>query len=80
MILQDHFQITARYNFERLFNNLARVRPFNIFHDPIPEGYFTKLGSTVASRSMPARAYGSVLRDMIGEMDTNDSDVISFSC
>lgn len=36
---------------------------------PIPEGYFPKLNSLVASRSWPARISGAVLRDINRELD-----------
>ncbi|XP_067015424.2 phenoloxidase 1 [Anabrus simplex] len=59
-----HQQIIARYDFERLSNNLGRVKPFNNFQDPIEEGYFPKLDSLLASRVWPARSANAKLRDV----------------
>jgi hypothetical protein len=59
-----HQQVIARYNFERFSNNLPRVTPLNDFRAQIPEGYFPKLDSLVASRAWPARTSGAQLRDI----------------
>lgn len=56
------FALWHRYNFERLSNGLARVRRLNHFRDPIPEAYFPKLDSGVASRNWPSRQANSTLR------------------
>ncbi|KAJ9581270.1 hypothetical protein L9F63_023542 [Diploptera punctata] len=57
-----HQQIMARYNFERLCNKLGRVIRFLNWRDPIPEGYFPKLDSLVASRVWPPRHANALLR------------------
>ncbi|KAK0078419.1 hypothetical protein PV325_002520 [Microctonus aethiopoides] len=64
-----HEQIMARYNCERLCNNLSRVKRFNDFHESIPEGYFPKLNNLVASRSWPARPANSKLSDVNRQVD-----------
>lgn len=64
-----HQQIVARYNFERFSNRLGRVGRLNNFRAPIPEGYFPKLDSLVASRSWPARISGATLKDLNRELD-----------
>ncbi|KAK7595536.1 hypothetical protein V9T40_013361 [Parthenolecanium corni] len=70
-----HQQINARYNFERLSNGLSRVRRLNNFRDQIPEGYYPKLDSTIASRVWPARQANSVMRDLNRESDQLSADV-----
>ncbi|CAK1590064.1 unnamed protein product [Parnassius mnemosyne] len=70
-----HQQIIARYNAERLCNNLNRVKRFNNFREPIEEGYFPKLDSQVASRSWPPRFAGSTIRDLDRPVDQIRSDV-----
>nr|CAC04150.1 phenoloxidase I [Pimpla hypochondriaca] len=59
-----HHQILARYNAERLSNELSLVKRFNNFREPIIEGYFPKLDSQVAGRSWPSRPAGVVLGDL----------------
>ncbi|XP_075147708.1 phenoloxidase 2-like [Haematobia irritans] len=59
-----HHQILARYNAERLCNNLKRVEVLSNLRAPIPEGYFPKLLSSVNNRTYPARMSSAVLRDM----------------
>ncbi|XP_060806767.1 phenoloxidase subunit 1-like [Amyelois transitella] len=70
-----HQQIIARYNLERLCNNLGRVTRFNDFRQPIAEGYFPKLDSQVASRSWPPRFANSSLRDLDRPVDQIRIDV-----
>jgi tyrosinase len=48
-----HEQIIARYNFERFSNGLKRVTALDDLRIPIPQGYFPKLDSIVASRTWP---------------------------
>nr|ALJ76679.1 pro-phenol oxidase subunit 1 [Epicauta chinensis] len=50
-----HQQLIARYNFERLCNKLKRTTRLNNWRVPIPEAYFPKLDSLVASRTWAAR-------------------------
>ncbi|KAH8363104.1 hypothetical protein KR084_005364 [Drosophila pseudotakahashii] len=59
-----HQQIIARYNAERLSNHMARVQPIMDLDDPIAEGYFPKMDSSVASRSYPPRFDDTLLRDV----------------
>lgn len=47
--------IFCRYNGERLNNQLARVKKFSNFKEPIPEAYFPKLDSLTSSRGWPPR-------------------------
>ncbi|XP_012280424.1 phenoloxidase 2 [Orussus abietinus] len=64
-----HQQIIARYNCERMCNYLGRVKRFINWREPIPEGYFPKLDSLVASRSWPARSSGATLKDINRPVD-----------
>ncbi|OXU22254.1 hypothetical protein TSAR_002572 [Trichomalopsis sarcophagae] len=59
-----HHAIMARYNIERLCNNLPRARRLMNLREPIPEAYFPKLDSMVAGRAWPARPAGFVLSDV----------------
>ncbi|XP_011494439.1 PREDICTED: phenoloxidase subunit 1-like [Ceratosolen solmsi marchali] len=59
-----HHQIMARYNTERLCNNLPRVRRLLNLREPIPEAYFPKLDQMVAGRAWPARPAGFTLSDI----------------
>jgi tyrosinase len=70
-----HSQLVSRYNLERFSNNLPRVKRLNNFRDPIAEGYFPKMDSSVASRAWPARAENTVLRDLNRELDQIKYDV-----
>lgn len=70
-----NFQIVARYNMERFSNRLPRVGRLNNFRAPIPEGYFPKLDSLVASRSWPARISGAFLKDLNRELDQVRLDI-----
>lgn len=45
------------------------------WREPIPEGYFPKLDSLVASRSFPSRATGAVLRNIDREIDDLRFDI-----
>lgn len=64
-----------RYNCERLCNRLGRVKRFINWREPIPEGYFPKLDSLVASRTWPARPSGAVLKDVNRQVDELDFDI-----
>ncbi|XP_015592859.1 phenoloxidase 1 [Cephus cinctus] len=70
-----HQQIMARYNCERFCNNLSRVKKWNNWREPIPEAYFPKLDSLVASRAWPARPSNSVLRDVNRPVDEVQFDI-----
>ncbi|XP_015593471.1 phenoloxidase 1 [Cephus cinctus] len=70
-----HQQIIARYNCERLANHLSRVKRFINWRESIPEGYFPKLDSLVASRTWPARPSGSYLHDINRPVDTLRFDI-----
>lgn len=64
-----------RYNIERLCNRLGRVKRFHNWREPIPEGYFSKLDSLVASRTWPARPAGAVLKDINRPVDQLNFDL-----
>nr|BBM95984.1 tyrosinase 1 [Plautia stali] len=64
-----HQQIMARYNMERLCNNLARTKRLVNWRDPLEEGYFPKLDSLVASRVWPPRFANTKLSDVYREID-----------
>lgn len=70
-----HQQIIARYNIERLANRMARVKRFNDFRQPMTEGYFPKMDSSVSSRSWPARPDNVPLQDINREIDQIRLDV-----
>ncbi|XP_016922311.1 phenoloxidase 1 [Apis cerana] len=70
-----HQQIMARYNCERLCNRLGRVKRFINWHEPIPEAYFPKLDSLVASRTWPFRPSGTVLKDINRQVDELNFDI-----
>nr|ACZ97553.1 prophenoloxidase subunit 1 [Plutella xylostella] len=70
-----HQQIIARYNAERLCNNLGFVTRYNDFRGPIAEGYFPKMDSQVASRAWPPRFSGTTIRDLDRPVDQIRSDV-----
>ncbi|XP_076749949.1 phenoloxidase 1-like [Xylocopa sonorina] len=71
----SHEQIIARYNCERLCNRLPRVKRFINWHEPIPEAYFPKLDTLVASRTWPARHSGAVLADINRPVDDLNFDI-----
>ncbi|XP_071448896.1 phenoloxidase 1-like [Hetaerina americana] len=64
-----HQQIQARYNFERFCNGLGRVKRLHDFREPIPEGYFSKLDNTMASRVYASRPANMVLQDINRDVD-----------
>ncbi|XP_055859174.1 phenoloxidase 2-like [Episyrphus balteatus] len=70
-----HQQIIARYNLERFSNNMARVKRFNNFREPIAEGYFPKMDSSVASRAWPPRFANTTIKDLDRELDQIKLDV-----
>lgn len=53
---------------------MAKVVKLN-FRAPIPEGYFPKLDSSVATRSWPPRADGTTLQNIARESDRIKIDV-----
>lgn len=55
-----HQQVMARYNAERLSNNMQAVERFSNFRAPITDGYFPKLDTLVANRAWPARPDGAM--------------------
>ncbi|KAM8714393.1 hypothetical protein ACLKA7_014513 [Drosophila subpalustris] len=59
-----HHQILARYNVERFCNNLKRLIPLSNLRDPVVEGYFPKILSSVNNRTYPARISNQLLRDV----------------
>ncbi|CAL7941780.1 unnamed protein product [Xylocopa violacea] len=70
-----HHQMLARYNCERLSNQLERVVRFINWNEPIPEAYFSKLDSIVASRIWPARTAGAVLKDVHRPINKSKFDI-----
>ncbi|OXU22253.1 hypothetical protein TSAR_002571 [Trichomalopsis sarcophagae] len=70
-----HHQIMARYNTERLCNNLPRVRRLTNLRDPIPEAYFPKMDQTVAGRAFPARPVNMLLSDVNRAADQTRFDI-----
>lgn len=72
-----HEQIMARYNAERLSNNMPDVERFSNFRAPIRHGYFPKLDTLVANRSWPARPDGSVPTTVNRPVDNIVLDIAS---
>ncbi|XP_063833186.1 phenoloxidase subunit 2-like [Ostrinia nubilalis] len=64
-----HQQIIARYNCERLNNNLKRVEKFSNWREPVPEAYFPKLDSLTSSRGWPPRQSNMTWRDLDRPVD-----------
>lgn len=64
-----HHQILARYNVERFCNGLAKVKVLNNIREPITEGYFPKLISSLNNRTYPSRGTLTKLTDI----DRDDS-------
>ncbi|XP_077295703.1 phenoloxidase 2-like [Arctopsyche grandis] len=64
-----HEQILARYNFERLANQLARVKQYNNFREPVKEGYFPKLQTILASRGWTPRQENMMIQDLDRPVD-----------
>uniref|UniRef100_A0A1A9WQH5 Tyrosinase copper-binding domain-containing protein n=1 Tax=Glossina brevipalpis TaxID=37001 RepID=A0A1A9WQH5_9MUSC len=59
-----HHQIIARYNVERFCNGLAKIKILNNIREPIAEGYFPKIISSLNNRTYPARSANSRLHDI----------------
>lgn len=70
-----HQQLLARYNMERLCNNLARVRRLTNFYEPIEEGYYPKLDNSVASRAWPSRHPFTKMSNVNREKDHLQVDI-----
>ena len=51
------------------------MRRFINWREPIPEGYFPKLDSQVASRTWPARPSGTILKDVNRQADQVNFDI-----
>uniref|UniRef100_A0A481MQJ8 Phenoloxidase n=1 Tax=Nipponaphis monzeni TaxID=196483 RepID=A0A481MQJ8_9HEMI len=64
-----HQQIIARYNMERLSNDMSRVTRLNDWRDPIPEAYFPKLDNVNANRVWPSRPSNSRFKNVDREKD-----------
>ncbi|XP_059480269.1 phenoloxidase 1-like isoform X2 [Neocloeon triangulifer] len=64
-----HQQIIGRYDFERLCNRLPRAARLQNFNEPIPEAYFPKLSTQIASRNWASRPGGLIMRDVNREAD-----------
>ncbi|CRK98947.1 CLUMA_CG012103, isoform A [Clunio marinus] len=70
-----HQQVMARYNAERLSNNMAAVDRWTDFRGPIREGYFPKLDTLVANRSWPARPDGTTPSSLVRNADDLRLDI-----
>ncbi|CAB3366920.1 Hypothetical predicted protein [Cloeon dipterum] len=70
-----HQQIIGRYDFERLCNKLPRTVRLQNFAEPIPEAYFPKLTSQIASRNWQSRPGGLRMRDINREADQLKVDI-----
>lgn len=57
-------KILARYNNERICNNLEPVKPLNNFRERIPEGYFPKIVRSLNNRAYPGRPNDLLLQDV----------------
>lgn len=66
-----HQQIIARYNVERFCNALPTVKPLSNLRQPISEGYFPKILSSVNNRTYPGRQSNQTLQDMNREEGSN---------
>nr|CCA94916.1 hemocyanin subunit b [Euphrynichus bacillifer] len=58
-----HQQMCARYDCERLSNNLPKMRPFHNFHEPM-EGYSAHLIAIINGQPYATRTEGMTLRDL----------------
>nr|CCA94924.1 hemocyanin subunit c [Mastigoproctus giganteus] len=58
-----HQQMCARYDCERLSNDLPRMVPFHNFHEPL-EGYSAHLSSIINGLPYSSRSKGLALHDM----------------
>lgn len=58
-----HQQMCARYDCERLSNDMPRMEPFHNFHSPL-EGYSSHLTSLINGLSYPSRPAGLKLQDL----------------
>ncbi|XP_026816301.1 phenoloxidase 1-like [Rhopalosiphum maidis] len=70
-----HQQINARYNLERLSNNMNRVVRLNNWRDSITEGYFPKLDNILANRVWPSRPANARLSDINREVEQMSFDI-----
>ncbi|XP_037941821.1 phenoloxidase 2-like [Teleopsis dalmanni] len=59
-----HHQLLARYNVERFGASLAKIKPLSNLRDPITEGYFPKILSSVNNRTYPGRISNQKLTDV----------------
>ncbi|XP_050439526.1 phenoloxidase 1-like [Adelges cooleyi] len=70
-----HQQIIARYNMERLSNDMSRVVRLTSWHEPIPEGYFPKLDNVLANRVWPPRPANTKLSNINREVERIKFDI-----
>lgn len=59
-----HNQLIARYNIERMSNNMKRVARLNNLREIIPEGYFPKIIRSSNNRAYPPRISNCRLLDI----------------
>ncbi|VVC24126.1 Hypothetical protein CINCED_3A001218 [Cinara cedri] len=70
-----HQQVIARYNMERLSNDMNRVVRLTNWRDPIEEGYFPKLDNILANRVWPSRPVNSRFSNINREVDQISFDI-----
>ncbi|CAH1733225.1 phenoloxidase 1-like [Aphis gossypii] len=70
-----HQQIIARYNMERLSNDMNRVVRLTNWRDPILEGYFPKLDNILANRVWPPRPVNARLSNINREVEQISFDI-----
>ena len=68
-----HQQIIARYNYERLCNDLKRTKKLD-WTEEIEEAYFPKLDTSANSKSYPARVVNQRIRDLNRKEAKQDVD------
>lgn len=67
-----HGQLVARYEAERLSNEMPRIVVYSNFREPIKEGYYSKLLRNTNMRPYPGRAPNTTLKDV----NRPDEDVV----
>ncbi|KAJ8969865.1 hypothetical protein NQ314_001549, partial [Rhamnusium bicolor] len=70
-----HQQIIARYNFDRLANNLKRVERLQEWNAPIKEAYFPKLDRLVSKRAYSGRVSESKMQNLSRAVDGSFVDL-----
>ncbi|GAB0090958.1 hypothetical protein DMENIID0001_057440 [Sergentomyia squamirostris] len=65
-----HSQIVARYNADRLCNQMSRIHPLDNLREPINEGYFPKISRIAINQNFPPRLPNTKLQDIIRPEDS----------